>query len=134
MYRIYILENMATTQNILINCWIITTTIYNFCCKKNHYGFSILNDSIFFSFLFLSWCQNTFMYFILLTTLSTWFSFLPVASLVIWTYRGRCGGCYGYRFRLHTRLCSLCQCSCWHLTEQYEVFQQQWYIASSSQL
>lgn len=51
---------MATTQNILINCWIITTTIYNFCCKKNHYGFSILNDSIFSPFLFLSWCQNTF--------------------------------------------------------------------------
>lgn len=31
-------------------------------------------------------------------------------------------------------LCSACQCSCWHLMEQYEVFQQQWYIASSSQL
>lgn len=37
------------------------------------------------------------------------------------------------RLRLQTLLCSLCQCSCWHLTLQYDVFQQQWYMASSSQ-
>lgn len=71
---------MATTQNILINCWIITTTIYNFCCKKNHYGFSILNDSIFPPFFFFPGVRTHSMYFILLSTSSTWF-FLPASCL-----------------------------------------------------
>lgn len=60
---------------------------------------------------------------------SSWSQFSPFAWRMTESV-----GCYGYRFRRQTRLCSLCQCSCWHLTEQYEVFQQQWYMASSSQL
>lgn len=49
---------MATTQNILINCWIITTTIYNFCCKKKSLWFLHIKWFNFPPFLF--WCQNTF--------------------------------------------------------------------------